>query len=461
MAIQRLLYLYILFVASVSMVSYKKGIYLIWATLLFVPTIILEQIIKMRLSMLTILLLGSVISELRYSERRTAWKDFFSYYQDAIILYLFVSLTIVFFSETVPLSVQFIRLAEEIAMLLFALQTFFLVKDNEKSALALKYIICGAIVYNIVYCIYFELIIGVNPAGMPLYVLLGQEDNDFIVDMIDSERGGFDFRAQTVYRHPLSLGQYMLVLLPLFLMKGKYFSNLFFSFLICVLIILSGSRGAMAPMALVLFISMIKSSHIDLRKLVVILTVIVIAISSIPDQQWEKFTDKVEPFVAGLAFWDDEKQEDNDVSGSSMEMRFNQIDAAFEEISANPIFGRGYGYRDYWIYMHNDLHPELLGFESVLLLYLVERGWIGLIFFFFMAYFIFRMCKNETISTITVLLVFVGYLTSITMTGVRPLTLLFVCLAYSITCGIAPHKEEDPNSLVESCESVPDTSTSL
>ena len=217
----------------------------------------------------------------------------------------------------------------------------------------------------------------------------------------------------------------------------------------------------MAPMALVLFISMIKSSHIDLRKLVVILTVIVIAISSIPDQQWEKFTDKVEPFVAGLAFWDDEKQEDNDVSGSSMEMRFNQIDAAFEEISANPIFGRGYGYRDYWIFMHNDLHPDLLGFESVLLLYLVERGWIGLIFFFFMAYFIYRLCKNETISTITVLLVFVGYLTSITMTGVRPLTLLFVCLAYSITCGIAPHKEEDPNSLVESCESVPDTSTSL
>ena len=412
----------------------------------------------MRLSMLTILLLGSVISELRFGERRTAWKEFFSNNQNAIILYLFISFTIVFLSQTVPLDVQFIRLVEEIAMLLFALQTFFLAKNNEKSALAFKYIICGAIVYNIVYCIYFELILRVNPAGMPLYILLGQGDNDFIVDMIDSERGGFDLRAQTVYRHPLSLGQYMLVLLPLFLMKGKYFSNLFFSFLICALIILSGSRGAMAPMVLILFISMIKSSHINFRKLVVLFAVIIAVISSIPDKQRDKFTKEVEPFVAGLAFWDDEKQEENDVSGSSMEMRFDQINAAFVEIEENPIFGRGYGYRDYWIFLHNDLHPELLGFESVFLLYLVERGWIGLIFFFFIVYYIYRLCKNETISTITILLVFVGYLTSIIMTGVRPLTLLFVCLAYSVTCGIAPHKEKekDSNPLVES---LPNTST--
>lgn len=458
MAIQRLLYLYILFVASVSIVSYKKGIYLIWITLLFVPTIILEQIIKMRFSMLTILLLCSVISELRFGERRTAWKEFISNNQRAIIIYLFISFTIVFLSQTVPLSVQLMRLIEEITMLLFALQTFFLARNNEKSALAFKYIICGAIVYNIVYSIYFELILRVNPAGMPLYILLGQEDNDFIVDMIDTERGGFDLRAQTVYRHPLSLGQYMLVLLPLFLMKGKYFSNLFFSFLICALIILSGSRGAMAPMVLILFISMIKSSHINFRKLVVLFAVIIAVISSIPDKQRDKFTKEVEPFVAGLAFWDDEKQEENDVSGSSMEMRFDQINAAFVEIEENPIFGRGYGYRDYWIFLHNDLHPELLGFESVFLLYLVERGWIGLIFFFFIVYYIYRLCKNETISTITILLVFVGYLTSIIMTGVRPLTLLFVCLAYSVTCGIAPHKEKekDSNPLVES---LPNTST--
>ena len=219
MTIQRLLFLYILFVASVSFVSYRKGIYLIWITLLLVPTIILEQIIKMRLSMLTILLLGSVVSEFRFSERRTVWKDFFINHQNAIVLYLFISFTIVFLSQTVPLSTQFIRVVEEISMLLFALQTYFFTQKNEKTALTLKSIICFAVLYNIVYCVYFELIVGVNPAGMPLYYLLGEDDNDFIVDMVGSERGGLDFRAQTIYRHPLSLGQYMLVLLPIFFIK--------------------------------------------------------------------------------------------------------------------------------------------------------------------------------------------------------------------------------------------------
>lgn len=446
MAIERILYLYLLLVVSVSLVSYKKGIYLIWLTILFVPTIILEQIIKMRLSMLTILLLCSVFSELRFSDRRTAWKEFLSNSQNAIILYLFIAFTIVFLSQTVPLKVQFIRVVEEIAMLLFALQTYFLANKEDKSALTLKLIICFAVIFNVIYCIYFEIIVGVNPAGMPLYFLLGEDDNDFIVDAIESERGGLDFRAQTVYRHPLSLGQYMLVLLPLFLMKGKHIFNLLISLLICLLIIVSGSRGAIAPMVLVLFISLIKSSHLNLRKTIAFIAIISAIIIVIPNKQGKKFLKEVEPFVASLAFWDDQKQKDNDMGGSSMEMRFDQFDAALDEIDENPFFGRGYGYRDYYIFMHNDLHPDLLGFESVLLLYLVERGWLGLIFFFIMAFYIYKLFREDTSDKTIIFLVFLGYILSIIMTGVRPLTLLFVCLSCSTACGLSSKNEEPSDS---------------
>ena len=306
------------------------------------------------------------------------------------------------------------------------------------------------LIYNIVYCIFFEIIVGVNPAGMPLYFLLGQDDNDFIVDMVESERGALNFRAQTVYRHPLSLGQYMLVLLPLFLMRGKYISNLIISLLICILIVLSGSRGAVVPMILVLLISIIKISHLNLRKTIALIAIIIAAISIIPNKQWKKISKEVDPFVASLAFWDDQKQKDNDISGSSMEMRLDQFDAAIEEIDENPVFGRGYGYRDYYIFMHNDLHPDLLGFESVLLLYLVERGWLGLIFFFIMAFYIYKLFQEETSAKTIIFLVFLGYLLSIIMTGVRPLTLLFVCLSCSIVCGLASRDENlSDNALVQ------------
>lgn len=434
--------MYILFVASVSILSYKKGVYLIWLTFLLVPTIILEQTIKLNLSMETILLLGSVISELRYTERRTYWKKFFTDNQKAIIAYLFVSFTIVLLSQTVPMKVQFVRVLDEIAMLLFILQSFLLVKNEENTTRVFLKIVCWAIIFNMAYCVFFELIVRINPAGMPLYLLLGEGDNQFIEDAIDAERGGMSLRAQTVYRHPLSLGQYMLVILPLFFMKVKIAFKVVYAFMICCLIVLSGSRGAMAPMILVLFFCIKSNIGAHLRKLALFLIVVVVGISFVPDKQWKQFNRDIEPFIASLQFWDDQKQYENKIGGSSMEMRFNQFDAALKEIEDNPLFGRGYGYRDYYIYVHNALHPELLGFESVLLLILVERGGLGLLFFFIMLYYIYKLFRNEMIDKSTISLVFLGYITSIVMTGIRPLTLLFVGLTCTIACGFSAKQEE-------------------
>ena len=437
------LILYILFVASVSLMSYKKGIYLVWLTLLFVPTIILEQKVGMNIILETFLMLGSVISELRFIERKNLWKQFASDNQKAILAYLFVSLLIVLLSQTVPVKTQLRTLLTEIAILMFSLQTFVLVKFDERCAIVLKRIVCCAIVFNVVYCVFFEMMVGVNPAGMPLYILLGVDDNQFITDMIETERGGLGFRAQTVYRHPLSLGQYMLVLLPLFFVRGNHYLKLFFVFLVCFLIVVSGSRGAMAPMIIVLFLSFRSNIGAHLRKFALFLVSVAVAISFVPEKQWKQIKRDIEPFVASLQFWDDQKQYENKIDGSSMEMRFNQFDAALSEISDNPLFGRGYSYRDFYIFKHNALHPDLLGFESVFLLHLVERGWIGLLFFFMIVYYLYKLFVNDMPDRTIFKYVFLGYLLSIIMTGIRPLTLLFVCLSCSIIYGTIHERRID------------------
>ncbi len=437
MEIKITLYAYIFFVAILSLASYKKGIYIIWFTFLFVPTIILETLMsELRWPMETMLMLASVVMELRLKERRILWASFFVENQRAVLAYLFVSLMIVFLSQTVPLIEQLRLLFVEMVMLLFALQTFLLVQTEYGSAMILKKILCSAIIFNLLFCVVFEVVIGINPAAMPLYILLGVDDNQFIVDMIDAERGNMSFRAQTIYRHPLSLGQYMLVMLPLFFRGKRWIINLFFILIACSLVFLSASRGAMAPMALVLFLYIIKNLKTDLKsnlkRLVFVLVVFIIGLSFVPNRIWKNVSVEMEPIVASLQFWDDEKQEDNDISGSSMEMRINQLNASFIEIEDNPVFGRGYGYREYWMYKHNDLHPDLLGFESVLVYYLVERGWIGLLFFFAMAYYIYRLFSKNMVDKTIIRYIFIGYILSIIMTGVRPLTLLFVCLTCSI-----------------------------
>lgn len=442
MGVKGLLYLFVLLVASVSLVSYKKGVYLIWLSFLFIPSIILEQWLKFTIPVMTVLMLGSVISEMRFSERRLLWKDFFSGKEKGIIAYLFVSLVVIFLSQTVPVGIQLRGLLNELAMLSFAIQTFMLVKTEEGAVLMLKRFVSCAVVFNVVYCVIFEIIVGVNPAGLPLYILLGVDNNDFITDMIDLERGSLSFRAQTIYRHSLSLGQYMLVFLPLFLKNEKQTVRFVYIVLIAFLIVVSGSRSAMVPMLLLFLLDMKGSVKSLVPKLLVLVVVCIFAFGFLPSLQQKKIIQKVEPFVASLQFWDDDKQSQNDISGSTMQMRFDQFDAALVEIEDNPFFGRGYDYRDYYILKHNDLHPELLGFESVLLLYLVERGWIGLVFFFLMAYYIYRIFTQELNERRIIKLVFVGYITSIIMTGVRPLTLLFVCLVCSIAYGITSKEKE-------------------
>lgn len=449
MAIKGLLYIYIILTAMVSLMSYKKGIYMVWLTFLFIPTIILEQPIKLHLPMELILMLGSVISEWRYSDRRSRWREFFLDNQKAIILFFFISLAIIFMSETVPKGFQLRRFLLEISMILFAVQTFLLVKDDETTSSRLLLLICVAVVFNIIYCIVFEMIVGINPSGMPLYILLGIDDNEFITDMIESQRGNLSFRAQTIYRHPLSLAQYMLVMLPLFLTKGRRKLKFFFIILIILLIFLTGSRGALVPMGLILLLSARNYMGHFVPKLLTLLIIGAIGFSFLSDIQKKNLEQKVEPFIAGFQFWDEKKQYKNDIGGSSMQMRLNQFDAALVEIEGNPIFGRGYGYREYWIGKHNDLHPDLLGFESVLLLYLVERGWLGLLFFFVMVFYIYRLFREDLSDALLLKYIFVSYIISIVMTGVRPLTFLFVCLTCSIAYGMAMRQFEDSDQLSE------------
>ena len=187
MSIIGFLYLYILLVLSVSIVSYKRGIYLIWITLLMFPPILLQYGIKLNLSFITILMICSFFSEMRFAKSRAYYSSFITENQKAIILYLLVSFFILFMSQTVPVGIQLSRLFDELVMMLFALQTYLLVKENEEVPKNLMWIICGIVIFNIIYCVFFEVCLRVNPAGLPLYLLMGVDESEFIVDMAETE----------------------------------------------------------------------------------------------------------------------------------------------------------------------------------------------------------------------------------------------------------------------------------
>ncbi len=157
-----------------------------------------------------------------------------------------------------------------------------------------------------------------------------------------------------------------------------------------------------------------------------------------PDKK--KLEKGADTFITSLQFWDDKKQKEKNITGSSMEMRLNQFDAALKEIRFSPVFGRGYSYRDYYINKYNQLHPELWGFESILLLYLVERGWLGLFFFFIVILFLYRRFVRNISDKLILIMIFGGFLLSIIMTGIRPFSLLFLLLSGSVASGLSTKK---------------------
>lgn len=82
-----------------------------------------------------------------------------------------------------------------------------------------------------------------------------------------------------------------------------------------------------------------------------------------------------------------------DVSGSSVDMRLNQLEGAIKEGNKNPLFGLGYGWTGYYMSLRGD-HPVCLAFESLIYVIICNFGLFG---FAIWTYMVFKYLKNNRI----------------------------------------------------------------
>ena len=83
----------------------------------------------------------------------------------------------------------------------------------------------------------------------------------------------------------------------------------------------------------------------------------------------------------------------SEVGGSSIEMRLEQLDAAFDEVRNCMVFGKGHGYNSYYWSVHGT-HPRLYSFESLVFVILCNYGLVGFLIWGIMFYKIFRFSKQ-------------------------------------------------------------------
>lgn len=95
-------------------------------------------------------------------------------------------------------------------------------------------------------------------------------------------------------------------------------------------------------------------------------------------------------------FWDQEKSENADIHGSSIDLRLDQLTGVFFLTESNVLTGQGYGYQ-YFIQSKDPyIEKVMFGFESIVLNKILEQGLIGLVLYFIFLYY-FGVLRSVTL----------------------------------------------------------------
>lgn len=432
---------YILF-TIVCIFSTRKALLLFWASLFYIPSIILSTVsIKSYITLITLQII--TLGFIKFSYFKSEILGFYKTHQKAIISYIIYTISIILLSETVPWNKQLYFVFNETLFLFILAITFFYSRKDNTFIYQLAKIIGILVILNGIYCAIFEIYAGINPAGVPLYILMG---NDELGDMSNIERGLFSFRLQSIYGHPLSLGQYFLLLAPIFYIRRITSSFIKYgtSFIILCLVILSGTRGAIFPLIFIILVlfsyNIITKTKFLLNTILISILIIFFYIYFVPIKYQKIISPQIENITTSLQFWNDKLQRKKNVTGSSMKMRINQFKAAQIEITNNICFGKGKGYREFYQNKYHTLHPKLLGYESLLILKLVEEGYIGLLFYLMMICYLYIFFKRKTCNVRLLFLLYFAYILSTVMTGIRPHSLLILGLTSIIIVSASPKK---------------------
>jgi hypothetical protein len=411
-------------VLVISMYRLQLGYTLTVACMFLIPKSAMFSNILPSLTKINFLLLS--FSAILFLKEKNAISKLPKQLLRPFIFFIIINTILFVCSYVVPKSQQFSRYFSEIIFIMFALEAYLVFKSKQDIILFSKILIVCVLLVTL-YGMYTYI------SGNSLYVdfidlYFRKFDNEFRVEGLNMSRGFLGARIQSTFDHPLSLGQIFVLVFgfislcfkKLQLHKGYQFAILT---LVGIIVFLTGSRAAffsLVPFLIVSFISA-RSKYKLIALGVVFGSVILIEfnILNIPN-------DVNHSLKASIFFWDNSLQNSANYSGSSVDMRADQINAALNKLEkVNPIFGYGIGFREFNQKKLNGIDPELLGYESVFLLKLVEQGFLGLVAFFVLIYQIFRLVPKKLPlikwgERLTFLAYFSSFVIGISMTGVRP-----------------------------------------
>ncbi len=281
---------------------------------------------------------------------------------------------------------------------------FILWNVSLKDMKMLKHIQWALIISTVIACFYGIFLMqleGSNPYTSYLVDYFGIEyDAAEVYEETDSARLDFSTAAkiQSTFEHPMMWCLFLCFISLIFFSyatkKGTDYRWLYWSLLVLVgfNILISGVRTGIVAVAIAFLYYILQKRNWKIfifTFIAVIVAFFVIESNESLSNLFLSFTD-----VAGTK---------SDVKGSSIAMRLSQLQGAFDEIEGNLLVGKGYNWSNYYL-SANEIHPVLLGFESLLFIVLCNHGLIGIGIWIIFFILLFRTQRKMNLSRNDVLL---------------------------------------------------------
>jgi O-antigen ligase len=428
-------------IALVTLINYSLGFTLAIAARVLIPGSVRFYLGPLDISLntfLTFILVVRlvIISLIRiFVKEKYKWDNTFYPKQYVLYFILFIvsSFVIIPFGSIVPFEMQInANMQFTITELATGIIAWFAIQDIKQLKLLCKFIF-GSLIIGCIYGIYVYFV-KIDFYAIFIHVLY-ETEIDFAESFLNEERGILNGRICGTTNHPLAWGQILVLILSFITLckshKVKLLTNnkiiyfLFFS-LITVNIFLTGSRSSILSFIFFLFFLFLSFNLKDKLKTIIYLFGCFVFISLISLQNTE-----LDSFFTNFAISDN-----NDIRGSSVSMRSEQLSTAFDLIKDNPLFGLGYGLVENRnkVYFPISNLSTLLGFESVLFSKLVQQGLFGLFFFFLFYFHVYSLIRHkyEKYLSSDIFIIngfFISYFVSIIVTGIQSTFWLFFLLS--------------------------------
>ena len=300
------------------------------------------------------------------------------------LIYFGISLLLIPFQDGVPSDEAFNTWRMQVMK--YMILPFVIWNDiinNDDSLKLYRNVTIGCIIVAVLYGLFLTTMPGINPYmifisdanGVEFNMAYAAGHSTMSEDTTIDEVRIFG-RISSVFAHPMTFGLFLgFALFYLFRNKENIRNWLFYGLIMMILtdIIVCGVRSVIGAIIIATMVLLLQLRNFKFFiSTAIFVSLLIWALTT--------YFPSLNDYLFSIA-----DQTSSNVGGSSLDMRLSQLEGCLKEIQNTIFEGKGYGWTGYYLLIHEEGHPTILHFESLIFVILCNMGIIGLMLWFVMS----------------------------------------------------------------------------